>query len=1400
MQRYKNFLGFLAIVLFTIISINCAKSIDPVDGYVAPPKEESNLMTVSDLEIIRDSIQALETKLQAETNPGNIVVLEQLIAQEKATLELQSAQLRVQQDSIIADAESQLATMITNGAPAAELAAAQEIVAAAKADKASTELAITQMYTVAGIEIPTDTAEAESQLVTAEDITALKDSALFFQAQISAETNAPAVVLLQQQVALLITQLQSLTDRYIQQHDSIVNEKQATLLYFETNGGTPEDIATANTALAAAVTHQEGAVQFVADELAQVGITSSSTEEPRISIGSVIALRDSIAALEVAIAAQTEIGAIAALTQQKSETLVALQTLIQEYKTEQELLVAAAEADLANLLVSGGTPEQIASAKEAVANAESTQKSALSNLTAIEAELELLALSSDSGGVVGASSTALADSSTLSSSIQTSSTTDSTTLSSVASVSSGAALSSSSVVPVNSAPVIDTGATLLLSMVEDGDLGFTITASDSNGDTLSWRLIDSTDYGTVIVLDKKDTVEFAYKPQSHFFGEEVIAFEVSDQQAFDTITITITITNTNDLPEYAGTPVITGVDFNAEKELTMNNGGTCTDLLDSTSAAPTFSYTWYRDDDNTGYNGDSIAVDSLYTAVTDDVNSYLYGVVACIDDSNAVVTLTTDYSAVIKTRINIPPTGSTVLINIEEDKSPYFIGIKASNSDGDPIHWTEATVPDWATLVVPNTIGDSVTVTLTIDSLHFYGALPFSVWAHDGIDSVEIAVSVNVDAMNDAPQMSDTATIVGIAMNSETLNLDTVGVNCVDSIDNEAVTISWDWFSTSDTTIYSNSTLGSGMNYRLTGADINSYLYVILSCADGDTAVFDTTDFTSIIIDIPNTEEKLLNFDAVDSEYVDLGSLQSDWTTTGITVEAWVNWHDTLNTTFPRIFEMGNVTDSVTPNENFAIAQESGSSRLALYIHDGLTWKALNADNFIMPNKWTHVAVTVNTNASDNATIYKNGKVVATGTMPVPTNSARDNVAIGKSNFDNDSYFDGQIDELRIWGSVRSVSEINNNMFTTYETLTDSTGIVAYYDFSLNPLIESMLYDVRGNYHGTLMNMEIGDWQNEFDTFTLEVTDGSNGSITPSAGFITMAETQQVSITATPDTVFDFDSWAVGGAATVGNVNAPATYVELSGDGSLEPAFVADVEGNSLKFFGGDDYVDLGTLNIDWSGGFTIEAWVNWQDNLSYSRIFECSQGVNSQNDNIIFSIGERDHGTGKSDSLSFRYLHGITGWDWHEVKANNYIPDVELNTWIHVAVVVGSNYAVLYKNGNEFARVTNSKFSNKPVTESRANCYLGKSTWTGNVNSKFQLDEFRIWTKVRTVTQIRNNMDNSLVGDETGLVVYYDFNHPSGTANFANGAPAAPNYTGTLTTMDNVSAWIPATWADGLP
>ena len=119
--------------------------------------------------------------------------------------------------------------------------------------------------------------------------------------------------------------------------------------------------------------------------------------------------------------------------------------------------------------------------------------------------------------------------------------------------------------------------------------------------------------------------------------------------------------------------------------------------------------------------------------------------------------------------------------------------------------------------------------------------------------------------------------------------------------------------------------------------------------------------------------------------------------------------------------------------------------------------------------KWNHVAATYN---GSTRTIYLNG-ILKGSDSPGGHSGTATSYKIGCNAYAG--YYDGQIDELRIWNVARTETQIRSNMCKKINPQSES-NLVAYYSFDQN-IGNTTVSDHKANCNGTMINMDAStDW------------------------------------------------------------------------------------------------------------------------------------------------------------------------------------------------------------------------------------------------------------------------------------------------------------------------------------
>lgn len=223
---------------------------------------------------------------------------------------------------------------------------------------------------------------------------------------------------------------------------------------------------------------------------------------------------------------------------------------------------------------------------------------------------------------------------------------------------------------------------------------------------------------------------------------------------------------------------------------------------------------------------------------------------------------------------------------------------------------------------------------------------------------------------------------------------------------------------------------------------------------------------------------------------------------------------------------------------------------------------------------------------------------------------------------------------------------------------------------------------------------------------------------------------------------------------------------------------------SALSFDGVDDYVRVADdPALDGFNDFTIEFWVRGAFQTGYQS--------------LAYKLTAWS-GTLLDDAWSVAVFNGVptvelvTGGAITTQSGNTTVTD---NTWHHFALARTGSAVSMYIDGTldvAFSHLGQLNDSPPPLT-------IGSATGPNGPGQHFngEIDEVRVWNLYRTQTEIQNSMGVNLVGNEVGLVGYWQFN--SGTGQWAVDT-SIPMYDGTLGTTSGAEPSDPQWVASGAP
>jgi len=489
----------------------------------------------------------------------------------------------------------------------------------------------------------------------------------------------------------------------------------------------------------------------------------------------------------------------------------------------------------------------------------------------------------------------------------------------------------------------------------------------------------------------------------------------------------------------------------------------------------------------------------------------------------------------------------------------------------------------------------------------------------------------------------------------------------------------------------------------------------------------------------------------------------------------------------------------------------------------GLSNEHLVGHKTINDGQWHHVAVVFD---GQHKFMYVDGILDASidATGQIQTNDYY--VYLGSNSTVKGRYFNGSIDEMKIWNVPRTESQIRLFMHTTLQG--DEPGLTAYYQF--NASSGMIVYDVSSNLNN-------GEFKDNYPENELDFPQWIVSEI-PVGGGISFLETIIEGYTGTWDaqqTDVTFQIYSI----TDGNDDIMVTLLQTSPEllPSNNVVALSDKYWIVEQFGEGDFDADLtfsipGKItNTDYPEQFNLfyrpyNSTENWtlaekanvidfnRQTVTFPHIKEYGQFIIAKNDSST------DYGPGNSivfDGIddyvminyhtSFDLTSSMTIEAW--VKTNHINPsgsiivskndkawvlsidptthavcfktaykkytflqktdiltgtkDIMDNEWHHIAAVYDKTNKYIYIDGN----LDVSKSFKEAISTNDTDLYIGAFYDSdSNINSYYQgsIDEIRIWSMSHTQTQIRNMMHLCLKGDEMGLIAYWQFDEHIGS------------------------------------
>ncbi len=598
------------------------------------------------------------------------------------------------------------------------------------------------------------------------------------------------------------------------------------------------------------------------------------------------------------------------------------------------------------------------------------------------------------------------------------------------------------------------------------------------------------------------------------------------------------------------------------------------------------------------------------------------------------------------------------------------------------------------------------------------------------------------------------------------------------------------------------------------------------------------------------TNAQALDLDGTDDRFTVSDNNDFDYSGTNLTFEAWIK--PTSGNSSPRAIIQKDRNANNGTGYMFYILD----NQLGFALNNNVSNLNTVGNGTLTTNTWNHVALTYD---GSTAIMYINGVLDKSTSLSFAgfVNSSEP-VVIGEFTAAS-NYLEAEIDEIRMWNDVRTITEIQDNMHKQL-TPASEANLIAYYQLDHADGTTSIT-DSKNSYTGTwdgfsgsnttsnfttsyaafgntTMNDKTdvrGLWQitgtnttSESDGLTMQVgsaltetnfatfghdnagTGTTTNDMSTSTGINRYSQTWYVDETGTVSgATLTFDLGTISGSTVT--AGTASDYVLLyrsgtSGDFTDVTTGNAIANTNQVSFTGvdlQDGYYTIGTPN-------SISGLASGCNALEFDGTDDyvnCSNNANFQitTGTIEGWLKTGDAGTGFRGIISKRQAYGLflndnvlVTYDWSNGTTTSTGVTLNDNNWHHIAMTFQSgvsNGTMIYIDG-----VLSNTFTYTISSQVEALVLAdGGNILSGSADQIFtgELDEIRIWNDVRTASEIRTNKNHKLNGNEAGLVAYYSFDNVA-TANGTVGEIVdltSNNHNGTTVNMTN-SDIIPSTAA----
>lgn len=511
--------------------------------------------------------------------------------------------------------------------------------------------------------------------------------------------------------------------------------------------------------------------------------------------------------------------------------------------------------------------------------------------------------------------------------------------------------------------------------------------------------------------------------------------------------------------------------------------------------------------------------------------------------------------------------------------------------------------------------------------------------------------------------------------------------------------------------------------------------------------------------------------------------------------------------------------------------------------------KSLNTSPLVS-NQWLHVVITYN---DTDYRIFIDGIEENRLTLSEAIVDSSNNLTIGTVNGGGAQYYKGEIDEFRVWDIALSSCRISDQ--SSCQLTGNENDLIAYYNFNngeVNGNNSPMFNILRYNHtitsgtppEGTLNNFSLSGTSSNWIDATANGVSGTcstynepiiaiisnSNTITNGSTDVTstnntsfgnvefgQAEPADYVIGNTGNTTLNISNIVIDGSSDFTIIESPTTVaagasgnlrilftpsslgtknatVRISNNDCDDSTFTFAIEGTGftpatgLNFDGTDDRIEVSHDSAFNINTFTLEAYFKTSLTTGDQAIISKFDSATNEG----FSMYLRDTG-------SIGFVYDVSNSFTVTQSVTSGLND---GNWHHVALTLGNGTLQYYIDGVLDNEIT---FNNVPnATTTTEALYIGYSALDPTYFSG-DLDEVRFWSRQLCLDEINAQRTCELVGNESGLVAYYDLNQGNVDANNASETTVddatSNSFDGTLTNFTltgSTSNWTDTT-ANGI-